>query len=852
MKPAVGRRLLIAGVGALALGASVAGAYASAPASTMPVPVDRQDYVTASTTTNPSDGSTIDAYDSDPSSIHVAIQGGQEFARSFVHLALSYLPDGTRATGAVLTLHLTAQSDASSSGAYPIYNVNPTAAIVQACVLTSELAATFDYQHPPAYDCAHGSAVGKVNTAGDTWTFDLHDLVAYWNQHGNTGAALIPVGSGEPGQTWAVAFYKSRSSAVISYTATATATTTTPAVAGGGSGGAAGQRAAGTTGSMPGALPALLPAVQEVPASVATPAVAGTPAGAPTAAAPAPQVATRPATIHHGGVPAWPWVLLGCFAVAAGSLGFAHRERLLALVQPSVAVFRAHPRAYAVAATAVVWGLIFTGYSVVNSSATGAESLANGIGSGASTSNGGTAAVGTTQPGNSPAAAATGNSPTSGSMRGQLTSTVQGTGNRGGEPQTATDEFAGPGSYRMINGVRVFFPADGSPPVADLYHGADDTIGITANQIELCAHAALTYGSAFNISASDLNVYWNWLNDHGGIFGRKVHGDYENDNYDPGTAVQAAQACKDLKTFMLLGGIGFDQIPAVRQWAEQNHELYLHHIATIQNTAGLRYSFSSQPTVEQVGQWFGQLAVQQFHGQKIGILYRNSSNWSPGVDAFEQVLKAAGMSYVSYPVTINQGNYTQELAQLNTAGVKVVWAWENALAEVEMIKQAQGQDYHPAWLVFPFNLETNTLGSSSLDQQLWGISTWDPYDPNYYGGGFAGYAAYIHEFEAQYHQYDPNASLTGDGGDLLFLNWEAQRQIADLLQVCGPQCTRNKIAGILLAGYRRPVPPACDVNFARTGDHHHGGYLFDVVHVVNDPNGRPNFVPVQRCITGIG
>src|SRR5581483_10385177 len=41
------------------------------------VPVDRQDYVTAVTTTNPVDGTTIDPYDADPSSIHVVrVDGG--------------------------------------------------------------------------------------------------------------------------------------------------------------------------------------------------------------------------------------------------------------------------------------------------------------------------------------------------------------------------------------------------------------------------------------------------------------------------------------------------------------------------------------------------------------------------------------------------------------------------------------------------------------------------------------------------------------------------------------------------------------------------------------------------------
>ncbi|HZQ37146.1 MAG TPA: ABC transporter substrate-binding protein, partial [Dehalococcoidia bacterium] len=310
--------------------------------------------------------------------------------------------------------------------------------------------------------------------------------------------------------------------------------------------------------------------------------------------------------------------------------------------------------------------------------------------------------------------------------------------------------------------------------------------------------------------------------------------------------------CKDWGTFLLLGGIGFDQIPAVRQWAEQNHMLYLHHIATIEGSAGLRYSFSALPTVEQVGTWLGQLAVQRFRGQKVGILYRQSSNWTPGVSTFEKVLKSAGMHVVgSYGVTINQGNYTQELTQLHTAGAQVVLAWDNALAEIEMIKQAQAQNWHPAWLVNGFNIITNTLGSTALDQQMWSAAEWDAYDPGYYGGGFASYAPQIKEFEREYKQYDPKADLKGDGGDLLFLNWESQKWLHDLLLACGAQCTRNKLAGLMLAGWHKITPPNCAADFNHTGDHHHAGFEFNVLHAVRDPNGRPNFVPVNRCVTGL-
>ena len=827
----------------LAVSGLLAGSGSAAPrtsGASMTLPVDRQDYVTAYTTTNPSDGTTVDPYDADPSSIHVAINGGQEFARSFVHVALDYLPAGAVPTDLTMTLYRTAQSDASNAGVYPIYNVHDDQAIVQACVLTTELPAKFDQSKPPAYDCQHGSAVGKRSADGNVWTFNLKALLPYWHDHGNTGAALVGIGSGDQSQTWQVAFYRSRSTSVAAYVNPPT----TPSS----SGGTSTVSGPTTGGNVP-------PAASNPGSSVVPPAGSSvaTPAAVPPSVAPGSQptapAGAAPAHRSGGGsTPIWPWVLVGSLALAGGSVAWAHRAAIVAAMPRASTLWRTHPRAYTVAVAATAWGLVFSGYSVVTQPAHHGPELAseqqNTTGSTSNTgpAGSGTGPSGVTTPGAVNSAA--GGSTTTGQSGGGATLS--------GNPsvQAAKTEFQGSGTWQTINGVRVFFPAGGGVPVAQLYQGADDVIGISSKQIEVCAHAALTYGSAFHISASDLNVFWQYNADHGGIWGRTVHGDYTNDNYDPGTAVQAAQQCKDKNTFLLLGGIGFDQIPAVRQWAEQNHELYLHHIATIEGSAGLRYSFSALPTVEQTGTYFGEVVARQFPHKNIAIIYRASSNWTPALAPFKKFVQQSGSKIVGeYPVQINQGNYTQELTEARSAGADVVFSWENALSEIEMIKQAQGQNWHPAWLVNGFNIITNTLGSTALDQDMWSPAEWDAYDPSYYGGGFAPYADQIKEFEAEYKKYDPGADLTGDGGDLLFLNWEAQKWLADLLLTCGKDCTRNKIAGLLLAGYHKVTPPNCPASFAHTADHHHAGYLFSVLHAVKDPNGRANFVPVARCVT---
>jgi hypothetical protein len=824
----------------LSVGAQAAVPAAGATAS-MVVPVDRQDYVTTGMTTDPYNGTTIDAYDGDPSSIHVAVNAGQTYAHSFVHLAMDYLPAGAVATKTVMTLYVTQQSDASNTGVYPAYNVNSSQAIVEACALTTELPANYDFNNPPSYDCAHGSAIGKASKDGLSWSFDLSHLIGYWQQHGNTGAALIPI-SADPSQTWSVAYYKSRSTATVSYL---TAPVSPPS-----SGGSSLGNSSNPTTSV-----ANPPAANGPTTTVAPPTGAGvsTPVAVPPTVAgtnPAP-AGSAPVTVRStdSSSPVWPWVLVASILVAAGAVAWPHRATLVSRLPRLGALWRTHSRAYSVAAAALAWGLVFSCYSVVTSPTHHGEQLASDQQGTGSSQTGAVTPSSTTPGAASSPGVATSTGAAGAVTSGAAASTTQQTANV--SARAAATEFTGAGTWHVINGVRVFFPSGGGVPVADLFHGADDTVGITNNQLRICAHAALTYGAAFHISASDLDVWWSKVNkEMGGIYGRQVATNYQNDNYDPGTAVQAAQTCKDWSTFLLLGGIGFDQIPAVRQWAEQNHMLYLHHIATIEGTAGLRYSFSALPTVEQMGVQLGEIAARALPHKKIAIIYRQSSNWTPALAPFEKLAEASGSKIVgTYGVQINQGNYTQELTEARSAGAEVVLSWENALSEIEMIKQAQAQGWHPAWLVNGFNIITNTLGSTALDQDMWSAGDWDAYDPNYYGGGFASYAAQIHEFEAEYKKYDPGADLTGDGGDLLFLNWESQRWLYQLLLDCGKTCTRNKLAGLLLAGFHTTVPPNCPASFEHTADHHHAGYLFNVLHAVRDPNGRPNFVPVARCVS---
>ncbi|MEA2682407.1 MAG: branched-chain amino acid transport system substrate-binding protein [Chloroflexota bacterium] len=781
---------------------------AAAQADQGSVPVDHQAYVSETP---------VDPHNADAVAIHIDVKAGQETAQSYLHVNFNFLPEGATLDSLVLTLQPTAPATA---GAPDPNNVNSSAAVLNFCILTEPIPADITPSHAPLkHDCTAASRVGSWQPDG-SYKVDLRPLAARWLAGPDYGAVILPVQG--PTDTYSVGFDRGKTTTVAQFTPQATDTQPQPQT----------QPAPAQTEVIP------APGSGGVvigPGTIVSPDFSQpTPAAQPSAPAPVIHHQPQPAPqTSGGGTPSGPsgWPLFVLIAAAAAGVGLLAYPVGQALSAGGAGVgaglmqqLRLHPRLFATTGILGVYSLTFGSYTLAHPN--------------------------TAQPAVSAQQQALNSSPSpeAGTSPSPDASAVPGATPGAGQPGAAG---APVGTTRVINGTSVFVPANGGPPSANLFPASQDRIGISDSQIKLCGHAALTYASAFNTSPTDFNVFWSNVNAHGGIYGRQVAMDYKNDNYDPTTAVQAAQQCSDEGIFMLLGGIGFDQIPNVRMWAEQNRMLYIHHIATANGTAGLKYSFAPLPTVEEAGRMFAQLYLHDFKGKKIGILHRGSIYWDPGYNAFRQALRDAGLEdkiVSESPVKQNQGSYAQELARARQNGAEVMWAWENALDTPEMIKQAKSQQWSPNWMVFPFNVELTALQANgdALNPPIVGVAAWPAYTKGQYDGPFASYAADIHEFEREYHDYDPNVDLGGAGGDLLFLNWVAQKQLYQQLLDCGRDCTRNKFAGMMLTGYKKTVSPNCQADWSRVS--HRGGFALDIFTTYQNSAGNAAWEPVALCV----
>jgi ABC-type branched-subunit amino acid transport system substrate-binding protein len=417
------------------------------------------------------------------------------------------------------------------------------------------------------------------------------------------------------------------------------------------------------------------------------------------------------------------------------------------------------------------------------------------------------------------------------------------------------------GTVIRRGGNTITIPKSGGPPVADLFKTSEDRIGITKSEIRICIHAALSLASVFNVSEKSLNTYWSYVNDElGGIYGRKLVMSYTDDNYgnSPQDVRDAYEECKAGKPFLLLGGIGFDQIPQVRGWAEEDRYPYIHHIA--REDLDKRFAFSYLPSVETVGTRSGQWVMSQYANKRLGVLWRNSEHWEPGHKTFKKVVQdKKGNLVADVPANKSQSVYTSEINTLKTkdGGAEVVFVWENALAAIEIIEQAAQQDYFPIWVVFPFNLMTETLSQNPRYSQVKmdGISAWAPYFPGVQNpvtkayapgktdGSFAQYAALIKEYERQHNKYAPGENRD----DIVFMTWGGWAQIHKLLLECGQDCTRNKIVGLLQSGVHKVDAPGCPSDF--TKNFHVGGSSVNVFKNFTW-DGRAGWDELRHCKTG--
>jgi branched-chain amino acid transport system substrate-binding protein len=240
--------------------------------------------------------------------------------------------------------------------------------------------------------------------------------------------------------------------------------------------------------------------------------------------------------------------------------------------------------------------------------------------------------------------------------------------------------------------------------------------GITATDITIGSTQPLTGPAAPGYSeiAPASNAYFVYLNQHGGVFGRKILYQYLDDGYNPtNTASQTRKLILQTKVFAMFSSLGTPTHLAVVDYinSEKVPDLFVSSGCNCWNNVS-KYpnTFGWQPDYTIEGKVLGQYIKQNLSGKKVGYFYQNDEFGLDGVKGLDDQLGASSVPDAARQNYVpTNTNVKPQIAALQASGAQVVVSFSiPAFTALALLAAAQ-IGYHPVWVVSNVGSDITTL-----------------------------------------------------------------------------------------------------------------------------------------------
>jgi len=309
--------------------------------------------------------------------------------------------------------------------------------------------------------------------------------------------------------------------------------------------------------------------------------------------------------------------------------------------------------------------------------------------------------------------------------------------------------------------------AGGTSPATTSGPNQASAPGITATEIKIGSHQPLTGVAAPGYSeiAPAANAYFEWVNAHGGVYGRKISFTFLDDGYNPAntTSVVRQLVLQD-GVFAIFDGLGTPTHLAVLSYlnSEKIPDLFVASGCSCWNDPSKAlYTFGFQTDYIVEGEIQGQYIKQNFAGMKIGYFTQNDDFGQDGIKGLDtQIPSSSVVSRQTYvPSAAGIAGVGAAISALQAAGAQVVVSYSVPLFTTLALKAAAKIGYHPTWVVSNVGSDPLTLkGNLGTDAGLMeGIVT-DAYVNNIYDPT----NPWTQLFKQIHDQYDASAPLDGN------------------------------------------------------------------------------------------
>jgi ABC-type branched-subunit amino acid transport system substrate-binding protein len=367
--------------------------------------------------------------------------------------------------------------------------------------------------------------------------------------------------------------------------------------------------------------------------------------------------------------------------------------------------------------------------------------------------------------------------------------------------------------------------------------GGSDTTGVTDDAIVIGVHGPVTGAAPFPATSfsQGKDLYFNFLNDKGGVSGRKIKVVFEDDGYNPS---QAVSKCKKMvqqdHVFMLIGLGGTDQIVACSQYAASVGVPYTSEGVSEQGLSTLSNYFALSMTYKAQGPLLAQYMKNVLHVTRVGMIRANTANFDDAHTGFLQAAQRLGLQ-VTFDRSIDKSADSQTAFSAGGSicgdranAPQAVYPLTSPGLWVQIVAGANAQACNPIWSGVGVTAGLNTVGTAACGvapttkahffSPFPGLNVADQTDPDY-----------NRAYRQQHGQ---------SGDDIGWGIWGLEKVVSAMLAAPGRNLSRQSFVSASVGkSYTTGVWPT--VNFAAS---RFGG---TAVHVLQLDCGKQQYVSEQ-------
>lgn len=229
--------------------------------------------------------------------------------------------------------------------------------------------------------------------------------------------------------------------------------------------------------------------------------------------------------------------------------------------------------------------------------------------------------------------------------------------------------------------------------------------GVTADTIRLGMICALS-GPVSTIGkplTRGIEAYFKWINDQGGIHGRKIQFIVEDDQYNPANTVAAAKKLVEQdEVFAIVRPLGTATTAAILDYTIEKGVpvVGVASGSSLWSKPFKKTVFGIQPTYELEGRLMAKYAVEELKAQRIAVFYQNDAFGKEGADSFVAALKARGIEPVAMvPYEVTEQNFSAHALKLQQANPDLAFVYAIQVPAASLLKEAQKLGFRPKWLM---------------------------------------------------------------------------------------------------------------------------------------------------------